>query len=665
MHNQSTTNFPFYRQPFGLLTISLVIGILIGFEYKESNILLPLFALTVLASALILSIRNAFNNGKFLLITALIFMLIGMFHVQNKIHVGNEFGIENVYQKGDVVLVRLTEVGPSDKEWKKMTGEIKRIYKNETSFRVDESILLFIQGINSNHKKGDELLVSSELSPIKNTGNPGEFDAANYWNKKGFNYLSFVGEENYRVLRHYKQNWLENSLSVLQTYLSKSLENNLRGNELAIAQALILGDKSLLAAETRNSFSNTGAMHVLAVSGLHIGLIMQLLLVVLSQFSSFLSKKYAVFIVVVILWIYAIVTGLSPSVIRAVFMFSVLFISQVSGKQYDAMNVLFFTAFVLLLLNPLTLFDIGFQLSFLAMVGIFLFYKPIEKLIFVKNKVLQKVWQGTAIGFGAQLMTTPISLYYFHQFPNYFVLTNIGLMATSGLILGLGIFIFTISWWQLGAGIVGAALSLIIFISFVFIEWVEKLPGGLAQGFELPFSMVFGMSVLVLLLFLVIRKTSHKIIAYSFGLGMLIMLVYNRNQNLIREEICVFNARQVIVTIRKNQELFCFYQAKKEDVVKVKYVVEAYLKLHPGKVRYFSMEKKNWHIQSKTTEIQTRKMDNNFVVSLNKKDYFIYLNDYSKPSELVKSSQLTLIGMPWIDSKVDHSLQDGAFVRGL
>ena len=125
MRNHSTTNFPFYRQPFGLLTISLFIGILIGFEYKESNILLPLFALTVLASALMLSIRNAFNNGRFLLITALIFMLIGMFHVQNKIHVGNEFGIDNVYLKGDVVLVRLTEVGPSDKEWKKMTGVMK------------------------------------------------------------------------------------------------------------------------------------------------------------------------------------------------------------------------------------------------------------------------------------------------------------------------------------------------------------------------------------------------------------------------------------------------------------------------------------------------------------------------------------------------------------
>ena len=663
MLNRSISNFPFYRQPFGLLTISLFIGILIGFEYKLSHILLPLLALTVFAAAVILSIRDSFNNGIFLLFTALIFILIGMFHVQNKIHIGNEFGMDTVYQKGDVVLVRLTEVGPSDKEWKKMTGEIKRIYKNDSSFRADESILLFLQGIDSKHKKGDELLISSEISLIKNTGNPGEFDATNYWNKKGFNYLSFVGEENYSVLSRYKQNWLENGLTVLQTYLSESLENNLRGNELAIAQALILGDKSLLDVETRNSFSNTGAMHVLAVSGLHIGLIMQLLLVILSQFSSILSKKNAVFTVVVILWIYAIVTGLSPSVIRAVFMFSVLFISQVSGKQYDPMNVLFFTAFVLLLLNPLTLFDIGFQLSFLAMVGIFLFYKPIEKLIFVKNKILQKVWQGTAIGFGAQLMTTPISLYYFHQFPNYFVLTNIGLMATSGLILGLGIFIFSISWWHLGAGIVGAALSLIIFISFVFIEWVEKLPGGLAQGFELPFSLVVGMSVLIVLLFLVIRKKMHKIIAYCFGLGMLLMLVYNRNQNLIREEICVFNARQVIVTIRKNQELFCFYQAEKEDFKKVKYVVEAYLKLHPGKVRYFSMQKKNWHIQSKPTEIQTRKISNNFVVSVNKKDYFIYLNDYSKPSELFKSTHFTLIGMPWIEGEVDHSLNDGAFIQ--
>lgn len=143
------------------------------------------------------------------------------------------------------------------------------------------------------------------------------------------------------------------------------------GKNLAIALALILGDKSLIDSEITASFTNTGAMHVLAVSGLHIGIIMQILMVVFSQFPRFISKRKAIFTVVVLMWFYAFITGLSPSVLRAVFMFSVLVVAQLMGKNYSAINTLFFTGFVLIFINPFTLFDIGFQLSFLAMLGIF------------------------------------------------------------------------------------------------------------------------------------------------------------------------------------------------------------------------------------------------------------------------------------------------------
>ena len=125
-------------------------------------------------------------------------------------------------------------------------------------------------------------------------------------------------------------------------YLSESLSENLKGKELAIAQALILGDKSLLDQEVKNSFTNTGAMHVLAVSGLHIGIIMQILMVVLGYFPKIISRKKALTLVLIVMWIYAFITGMSPSVVRAVFMFSVLVIVQLAGRQYSTMNALFF-----------------------------------------------------------------------------------------------------------------------------------------------------------------------------------------------------------------------------------------------------------------------------------------------------------------------------------
>jgi competence protein ComEC len=299
------------------------------------------------------------------------------------------------------------------------------------------------------------------------------------------------------------------------------------------------------------------------------------------------------------------------------------------------------------------------------MVGIFLFYPTVEKSIYFPNKLLQTIWSGTAIGISAQLMTTPISLYYFHQFPNYFMLTNIGLMATSGVILGLGLFIFSISWWHFLANLTGIVLTFILFATYYFIEWVENLPGGVAQGFELPFELVVSITVLIVCLFTITRYKVVTALLFTLGLVFVSIVVYMRYENLTKEEIVVYNARQVIVTIRKNDQLFCFYDCKKSDFPKVQFALDSYLKLHPGKVHYFPMSQKNWHIQSEKLAIQTTKMASNFVVSLNNKKHLIYRNDYSNPHELLESKQLTVIGMPWIEGKVDHSLNDGAYMAGI
>jgi len=586
------------------------------------------------------------------------FITIGALLMQYRSGCFKPFSISEIYQKGDVISVQLKDVGNSKREWKKMTGEIKAVHRNGTHFQIEEPIVLFVKAGSFGCESGDEILVASELIPIKNSGNPGEFDAKGYWSKKGFSFMMFVSEDQYQVVRNVEPNWIMKQLLSLREYLSDALKNNLKGNELSIAQALILGDKSLLDSETTNSFSNTGAMHVLAVSGLHIGIIMQILLVILSKFSAFISKNYAVFIVVIIAWIYAAITGLSPSVLRAVIMFSFLFVAQTRGKQYDSINTLFFTAFILLLIDPFTLFDIGFQLSFLAMVGIFLFYRPIEKLVFIENKLLRKVWQGTAIGFAAQLMTTPLSLYYFHQFPNYFILTNIGLMASSGLILGLGLFLFSISWWKMFSALVGAALSLVIFVSFYFIQWVENLPGGLAQGFEVPILLVLAMTILIVLLFQIFKKWKYKFLALCVGMTMIFYIVYIRFENMTTNEICVFNARQVIVTVKKNDQLFCFYQAKEDDFDKVKFAVDGYRKIHPGKVSFYPLSKSNWNIESNQTRISTERINGNYRISVNGRKYAILLNNYVE-FDILNSF---VIGMPWVQRKADHLLNNGAFV---
>jgi competence protein ComEC len=654
-------SFQFFKQPFVLLTICLCTGILLGFELVEWSYYFLIGTLISLFTAFFCSWLKWLNNKLVLTLTCVGFVLIGALLIQSRSGNWDKNQIETFYQKNDLLLVKLHDVGKSDKEWKKMTGDIEMIYGKNTKLEVKVPVVLFVKSGNYGCETGDVILVSSELNKIKNSGNPGEFDAENYWSKKGFNHMIFVGDDEYKIIQHEEIPWYSQQTNRLRNYLKTSLEENLKGKELAIALALILGDKSLLDSEITTSFTNTGAMHVLAVSGLHIGIIMQILMVVFSQFSKILSRRKAVVIVVAIMWIYAIVTGLSPSVLRAVFMFSVLALSQLTGKHHNSINSLFFTAFVLMLFDPYTLYDIGFQLSFLAMLGIFLLYKPIEQLLFVKNKWLMKVWQGTAIGFAAQLMTTPLSLYYFHQFPNYFVLTNIGLMASSGLILGLGIVLFTISWWASIARFTGLILTFIIFVSLAFIEWVEVLPGAVAYGFEVSIGVVFILGILILFLFLWVKKRSHLIIAFAGGLILLITIVAKRYDNMSINEICVFNAKQVIITIRKDNQLFCFYKAKTKDVEKVKFTVQGYLKLHPSQIHYYSLNKKNWEITSSKTSISVRKEKGSVEMKVNGKKYSVLLSDYS---ELLNPNSIK-IGMPWMEADVDHSLKNGAFIRSI
>ena len=654
-------SFRLYKQPFLMLTTSLSCGILIGFEFVEWSKLFLLIGMLLLIFFLVFYVFGVFKNQLVFGFILAGFILTGIFLIQSREGLWQETQFNEAYEKNDLLLIKLRDVGKSDKEWKKVTGEIVKIFHNNSEITYTEPVVLFIKTGNSIIEYGDVLLISSELNEISNAGNPGEFDAKNYWNKKGYRFMSFVSNEQFKMVQHFDPTWLSQKLNGIRAYLTNSLERNLSGKELAIALALILGDKSQIDQEITTSFTNTGAMHVLAVSGLHIGIIMQLLMAVFSQFAKILSRKNAILIVVVIMWIYAFITGLSPSVLRAVFMFSILVLSELSGKNHNSINSLFFTGFVLILVDPYTLYDIGFQLSFLAMLGIFLFYKAIDQVIFIQNKWLKKVWQGTAIGFAAQLMTTPLSLYYFHQFPNYFVLTNIGLMASSGLILGLGIWIFSISWWTSFARISGVILSLIIFGSLWFIEWVEDLPGAVAYGFEVSISIVLLSMILILILFLFVKKQIHYFLAFSIGLFFLSIIVLKRYENHIKNEICVFNTRQVIITIRKDNQLFCFYKAKDEDFHKVEYAVEGYRKLHPAEIHYFQIDKKDWIIKSLKTTINTKYSKGNLLITVNDKNYSILQSDFNAPIKKVG----ILIGMPWIETQCDHLLKNGAFIQAI
>lgn len=550
----------------------------------------------------------------------------------------------HLINKGQSILISVDEIASKDKEWRKSICSIESIFTKDSIIPHQEKVLLFFNDKNVN--VGDVLLVQTNMQSISNKNNPGEFDVQSYWNNKNIFQIGFVFEDDFKFIETIQKSWLNQFLINIRNRLKKQLKLVLQGEELGVATALLLGDKELLASETRSSFSNAGAMHVLAVSGLHVGIVLFILMFLLGKISRFISKKNAVIISIVIIWLYAGITGFSPSVMRASFMFSLIAIAQIRGKNSNAINTLMFSAFALLVFNPLWIYDIGFQLSYLAMLGIFLLYKPISQMIYLRNKWLMKIWQGTAVGLAAQAFTVPLTLYYFHQFPNYFILTNIGMMVFAGLILGIGLFFFSVSWVSIFKVLVGKILEIGLFAMLFFVQFIDDIPFSVATGFTLSKELLV---VVYFLMFLLIINQFKKIknIALLTLLIVFVKVEYDRFQNLNKSEVVVFNSDDFAMSIKNNNQIICLHSAKKEREKRIEMLMDQYISVSPGSYEILALidgntsiniggDKFDLFVDKYGVKVKSEKL--NFYVRTNYSGNFLELKDTYDMAYLAKNS---------------------------
>ena len=643
----------FQKQPFLYLFIFQAIGVIIGNSFIFIDILYCSIFVSVLFFLFYLNFEGWVKKWSFTFSMSSLFFSLGYLTIY--LFCSNSFQIDHQENTANFKM-KVIEFQPKNDGWSKGIGEIT-ILNSSNNSKQNERIVFYCQA-NSIFDINDYILVQSDLIPIKNKGNPGEFDMELFWKTKGIRTMCFIDENSFKLLDRLKRTFFQEFIYSLQTSFNRMLESHLDGENLSVAKAIILGDKSMLDSETKNSFSATGAMHVLAVSGLHIGLILQLLMEVAKFFSRFISRKKAVFSILILLWIYSILTGFSPSVIRSIFMFTILVLAQFFGKEQNNINSLFFSAFVLLLFQPMFLFDIGFQLSYLALVGIYTLYRPIEKWVQPKNKIIRYFWQGTAIGFAAQCMTVPLTLYYFHQFPNYFAIANLGLMVVSGLVLGLGIALFAFHYLPIIGKITGFFLMISISGMLWFIQWVEHLPGAVAYGFNLPFSLVPIVSFLTF--FLVKLKSKHpgwKITAIAFSVS-LTTIIYLRWNALNENHICILNQNKLSLIIKNKNQLICLYNDNPENLAKLKFTVESYLKCFPGEIEYYSFKEKELNLDISTHKLSLRRENYDIIIKVDTQNYkFVH----SEKSTLEKTQNSYF--MPWIENS--KSLNHGAIILPL
>ena len=421
-------------------------------------------------------------------------------------------------------------------------------------------------------KLGSKLLFYSGVSLIKPPRNPDAFDYAAYQAKRNVFHQArvesshwFVHQESW-TLKGEAMAWRQGLMNILRQYL------DFGSNELAVAAALILGEKSELGDDLRNAYTDTGAVHVLAVSGLHVGFIAWGLAWILSvgPWDKILSKWTRLVISLLGVWAFALLTGLSPSVMRAACMFSFILAGQALSRQTSIYNIIAISAFLLLLIDPFLVFNLGFQLSYLAVLGIVYFQPHIYKQLYLSNWVLDYLWKLSSVSLAAQLATLPLSLFYFHQFPVYFLLSGIVVVTAASLILGLGILLFVTSFIPVVANLVAYLLYGVLWLNNAFVFALNELPGGLVSG------VWIGGEVLLLLYLAVL---------------FLARLMYNqRNENLML--LLMMMALVFSLNIRKhyylsNQRKWIVYHQYKETIIdafdgNVRYTYSSLDEEHPA-----------------------------------------------------------------------------------
>lgn len=357
---------------------------------------------------------------------------------------------------------------------------------------------------------GDRILLKGRPHELTPPQNPGEFDFRRYLSFQNVYYQHFLRPGEWRLLERGHRKGALFYANQARAWCTRVLRQNISGErEQAIAMALVLGVTDGIDTDLQNAYAASGAMHVLAVSGLHVGILYGIILLLMKPLERMASSRWWVAgVSLVLLWGFAFVTGLSPSVLRAVTMFSFVAVARPFGRATNIYNTLAASAFVLLLYDPFMIMSVGFQLSYLAVLGIVYLQKPLYDLWEVENPVLDWVWKISCISLAAQLATFALGMLYFHQFPVYFLFSNLFVIPLSTAVLVGGIALLLVSWLSPVASAVGWLMQGLVQLLNTAVVWVEKMPASLIENIHLTtFQCWLVMGVLLsLILFVQFRQ---------------------------------------------------------------------------------------------------------------------------------------------------------------
>lgn len=544
------------KAPFLRLLIPVVTGILLQwylqFDLNQIFVASICFGLAlIIFEFLPLSFRYKLQGFQGLLLN-FILIAFGLFITYQKDirHDANWFG--KIYNDSDYIVATINEPLVEKNKSYKADALVTNILRNDTSHSTTGKIILYFEKDTANVPQlqyGDKILISKKLQQIKNSGNPGSFNYQRYSIFQQVSHNVFLKKNNWILLDKKDANPFKQFLFSARENVLKILRTNMRGkdDQLAIAEALLIGYKEDLDKDLVQAYSNTGVVHIIAISGMHLGLI-YIMLIWLFNKIPFIKRSpvFKVILILACLWLFALLTGGSASILRAAVMFSFIAIGKSFNRLTSIFNPLAASAFLLLCWNPYYLWDVGFQLSYLAVSGIVIFQRPIYHLFFVKNWWINKVWQLTSITLAAQVLTFPVCMYYFHQFPTLFLFTNILLVPLSTIILYVEILLVAFAWIPVTGEWLGKIIWALVWLMNKIILWFNGFTFSVWDGISVSASATILLYVFIACIGIWLLNKSKT----AFKLSLLALLCftaltgYTKWNTFNQQKLIVYNVPQ-------------------------------------------------------------------------------------------------------------------------
>ncbi|MCP4053220.1 MAG: ComEC family competence protein [Mesoflavibacter sp.] len=565
------------------LTIGLIFGIFLSefFLIEINYALVILIASFIITTGVYFIFKDKYNNTVWFGFSAILTCIIlGIFvSTINKslLEKSHFFHFKEENQKRQLITFQVKEFLKPNAFSDRYYIEILKVDHQNTN---GKALLNIEKDSTTNTLKVDNIYTTkTEIHDIKSPLNPDQFSYKNYLKNQQVFYQLYSKDSELFLLKN-NTNTLRGHAANFRNLINKKLKNyNFTKDELSIINALILGQRQGIDKDLYDSYTNAGAIHILAVSGLHVGIILLILSFVLKPLERIKHGYFIKTIVILLLlWSYAIIAGSSASIVRATTMFSIVAIGLNLKRTSNIYNTLATSIFVLLLIKPSFIFDVGFQLSYAAVFAIVSIQPIIEPLLKPKNKLLNLLWKTLTVTVSAQFGIIPISLYYFHQFPSLFWLSNLVVIPVLGIILGLGLLVITLALIDMLPEFLADIFSFVIRMMNTFFEWIARQESFLFQDISFNIFQVILSYILIFTLYQFYLNRKAKWIFYSLALiiGFQANFIFNTSQNK-GESLYVFHKSKYTIIgkkVDKKLQLYSNFESVETNTISRTFAVK-------------------------------------------------------------------------------------------